>query len=114
MDLTIEKKIGNKIYPFTVHGENLFDLIQESQKLSFYDINKCGVCGSDLLYLRSHIAQKKYKYVVCSCASCKAQLIFGHQTEEPNTFYARKDKNTKSLDWQKYEENKEWKEEENV
>lgn len=100
--MNVTKRIGKKDFTFQVEGENLFDLVQESQKLSFYDIPMCGICGSDLLYLRSHIAQKKYKYVTCCCAACKAQLTFGHQTEEPNTYYVRKDKNTKALAWEKY------------
>ena len=39
----IKKKIGNEIHSFSVEGENLHDVVMGSRKLSFNDVDKCGV-----------------------------------------------------------------------
>ena len=103
MRLTIKKKIGNTVYPFTVEGKNLHEVVMEAKKLSFYDIHKCGLCGSENLILSAHVAQGKYKYTEIKCLDCKGQLTFGQTQEDPDIFYLRKDKQTKKYDWKKYE-----------
>lgn len=103
MQLFIKKKIGKQTYNFVVEGNNLYDVTMESLKLSFRDIHKCGICGSDNLILNARKAQNKYKYVEIRCMDCKAALVFGVKKEEPDTYYLRK-KDGKSYAWEKYQE----------
>ena len=44
----------------------------------------------------------KYKYLEIKCFKCKGSLVFGQTQEDPNTFYLRKDKETKKYDWKPY------------
>lgn len=97
-----KKKIGRQIYTFVSEGNNLYECIMESQKLSFGDIDKCGKCPSDNLILNARFAQKQYKYVEVKCLSCKAALVFGCTKQDPNTFYLRRNKKTKQYDWKEY------------
>lgn len=105
MEVIIKKKIGKETYPFVIAGNNLHELIMESQKLSFDDVDKCGICGSDRLILNARIAgPKKYKYVEVKCRGCKSALVFGNMTESPDTYYLRKIQkdNQKVYDWKEY------------
>ena len=101
--MKIEKKVGKRTYEFTVEGENLYEAITESKKLSFYDVHKCGCCGSDDLVLDAHLAQNKYKYATIKCNGCKASVNFGQQQESPDIFYLRTrnkaDGTGKEIDW---------------
>lgn len=102
--MKIEKKVGKRTYEFTVEGENLHEAVMESKKLSFYDVHKCGCCGSDDLVLDAHVAKNKYKYTTIKCNSCKASVNFGQQQEDSNVFYLRtRDKvgGGKEIDWMK-------------
>ncbi len=101
MKLSIKKQIGKTEYPFQVEGDNLHDLVMQAQKLSFGDVPKCGICGSDNLILEAHVAQNKYKYTSVKCLNCKASVTFGQRQEDPSTYYLRKNGN-KELDWQEY------------
>ena len=104
MQLFITKQIGKKKHTFVVEGENLFELQMEAQKLSFYDVYKCGLCNSESLYLHAYITkEKKFKYIKIACAECKASLTFGQKKDSPNTFYLRKRDDGK-LEWQEYKE----------
>jgi len=101
--MKIEKKIGRRTYEFTVEGENLYEAVMESKKLSFYDVHKCGCCGSDDLVLDAHVAQGKFKYTTVKCNKCKASVNFGQQQEDDNVFYLRTrekaDGTGKEIDW---------------
>lgn len=103
--MKIEKKIGKRTYEFTVEGTNLYEAVMESKKLSFYDVHKCGCCGSDDLVLDAHVAQNKFKYTTVKCNACKASVNFGQQQENPDVFYIRTrtgvDGISKEADWQK-------------
>jgi len=105
--MKIEKKVGKRTYEFTVEGENLYEALAESKKLSFYDVHTCGCCGSDDLSLDSHLAQGKYKYATVKCGNkdCRASVNFGSQTENPDVFYIKlrdkADGTGKELDWNK-------------
>jgi len=107
--MKVDKKIGKRTYEFTVQGENLFDAVMESKKLSFYDVHKCGCCGSDDLSLDAHVAQNKFKYVTIKCNNrdCRASLNFGSQTENPDIFYLKlrdkADGTGKEQDWRQPE-----------
>jgi phage FluMu protein Com len=106
MELTIEKKIGRNTYPFTVEGKNLYELVMESQKLSFGNVDKCGHCGEDNLILNARLAQKKFKYVEVKCLKCKSSLVFGSTTENQDVYYLRKEeadeKGFKKFAWKAY------------
>lgn len=102
MELFITKQIGLTKYTFVVEGKNLHELTMESQKLSFDDVDKCGICGSNRLILNARVAgPKKFKYVEVKCRSCKGALVFGNMTESPDTYYLRKNEK-KEFAWKEY------------
>ena len=100
--MTINKKIGANVIPFEVSGENLFDVVMQSQKLSFPDVETCGCCGSNNLYLEAHLAKDRYKYVSVKCKKCKASVTFGVRQEDNNTYFLRR-REDGNLDWRAYE-----------
>lgn len=102
MQLIVKKKIGKEVVTFMVEGKNPYECQMEAQKLSFGDIEECGVCESDNIHLNARLAQNKYKYLEIKCFKCKASLVFGQTQEDPNTFYLRRDKETKKYDWKPY------------
>lgn len=95
MQYTIKKKIGKETYTFIVEGKNLYEMVTESQKLSFGNVEKCGCCESDNLILNARLAQKKFKYVEVKCLACKASLVFGSTQENPDVYYLRKEEANK-------------------
>lgn len=100
MQMEISKQIGKQIYKFTVEGNNLFELVEESQKLGFYDIYRCGLCNSDKLNLRSYITEKGgYEYVKVQCGECGGQVTFGKSKEHKDTFFFRKNED-KTIAWE--------------
>ncbi len=101
MELIIKKTIGNTNYTFVFEGKNLYEVITESQKLSFGDVKTCGICSNSNLVLSAHKAQDKYKYTEVKCLKCKASLNFGQKTDDPDVFYLRKNED-KKLDWKAY------------
>ena len=101
MQKIIKKKIGKDIHHFTVDGSNLHELIMNEQKLSFQDVDKCGMCGSDDLYFNARHSQNKFKYVEIKCRGCSAAVIFGSMMNSPDTYFLRKQKDKRTLDWQK-------------
>ena len=105
MQLFIKKQIGKTPFTFVVEGKNLFEVQMEAQKLSFYDVYKCGVCGSDSLRLHAYVTkEEKFEYLKVVCNKCKAGLTFGQVKKSPDTFYLRKNDLTKALDWIAYED----------
>lgn len=103
MKLTITRRIGRKAYHFQCEGKNLYEVVKETEKLSFPDVPACGLCGKDNLVLRTRNAQNKYKYTFIHCQDCKAQLVFGQKKEDADIFYLRR-KDDKTFDWHHYEE----------
>ena len=101
MQLTIKKQIGKNSQTFIVEGNNLYEMVTQSQKLSFGDVHKCGLCQSENLALNARLAQKKFKYVEVKCLACKASLVFGNTQSDPDTNYLRKNSD-KELDWQAF------------
>lgn len=108
MEQIIKKIIGNTVHTFVVSGENFYDVVTESQKLSFPDVECCGKCGSKDLVLGSHLGKDdkgnmSFKYVDIKCMNpdCRASLTFGQPKKDPDTFYLRKnDKN--EYDWKPF------------
>jgi len=99
MNLTIKKKIGVSEYDFTVSGTNLWEVVMEMENLSFPNISKCGLCGSDWLRLTAYETKEdKYHYVKVVCHKCHGSLTFGQQKKNPNQFYLRKNEQGKQ-DW---------------
>lgn len=102
-----KKKIGKTIHNFSIEGDTLHEVVMNSKKLSFPDVEKCGLCGSDNLDLTAHVAKKKFHYTLIKCNSCKGYLNFGQQIEDPSIFYLRTvevatgNGTRKVLDWQK-------------
>lgn len=93
----IKKIIGKTIYNFVVNGDNLHDVIMESQKLSFGNVKRCGWCDSDDLILNARKAEG-FEYTEVKCLCCKAAIVFGRTKEDSNVFYLRKN-DEKKLDW---------------
>ena len=102
--MVLNKRIGKDVIPFEVSGETLYDVVTQSQKLSFPDVPTCGCCGSDNLFLESHLAQGTYKYVSVKCKKCKASVTFGQKKDDNTTYFLRR-KDDGSLDWQQYKNN---------
>ncbi len=108
MEQIIKKTIGSTVHTFVVSGENLYDVVTESQKLSFPDVECCGKCGSKDLVLGSHLGKDdkgnmSFKYVDIKCMNpdCRASLTFGQPRKDPNTFYLRKNED-KEYDWKEF------------
>lgn len=103
MHMTISKKIGKRTYHFKVNGTNLYEVVTESQKLSFNDVDICGMCKQDNLILNAREA-KGYKYTEIKCLNkdCGATLTFGRKKEDEDTFFLRR-REDKQYDWKKYE-----------
>lgn len=100
--MSVEKIIGNSTYNFTFIGEDLFDVVMESQQLGFRDVYKCGKCESNLLYLRAYKTEKdEFEYVKVCCASCKAAITFG-KAKKDGAFFLRKTEDGK-MAWETYE-----------
>lgn len=104
MKISNDKKIGKNIYTITGEGENLFEAIMDMNKVSFGSIDKCGMCGSDDLYLEAHVAQK-YEYHSIKCNKCRSSLTFGKRKDDDNVSFLRR-KEDGSYDWQKFEPKK--------
>ncbi len=102
--MQVVKQIGNTTHHFTVTGENLHQCQMEAQKLSFYNVPTCGLCGSEKLYLRAYITEAdKYEYIKICCGGCKATLTFGKSKKDKDTFFLRR-RDDGMLDWQAFKE----------
>ncbi len=105
MKIYDKKKIGRRTYNIVGEGKNLWECVFELSTLSFGDVEKCGICGSDNLSLQAREAgKKKYEYVEIKCWSCKAAVVFGKMQENSDIFYIRKN-NKKQPDWKAYNPN---------
>ncbi len=113
MKKSITKIIGKEKHVFQFEGDDFFEVVMESQNLSFPDVHRCGLCKSENLKLGAHIAQGKHKYVHITCMDCKGYVNFGKQQENPNVYFLRlkkddkgntlRDENGRStVDWQKF------------
>lgn len=102
MRMTADKKVGQQVYKFTFEGKNLHEVVMESQKLAFPDVEKCGLCGKPRLFLDAYVAQGKYKYTKVVCADCKGNLTFGQRQDDADTVYLRRKEGTREYDWQAY------------
>lgn len=103
MKLTIQKQIGNNRYGFQFEGADLHECLMESQKISFYDLTKCGLCDSPHMRLLAYITKEdKFKYVKVVCNQCRGSLTLG-QSKSDHAYYYRKDKDTGALEWMKFE-----------
>lgn len=98
--MTLKKSFGQTGYTFTFEGQNLFDVILQSQQLSFPDVYKCGLCPSTKLYVRAYRTTdgNNYEYVKVVCATCRAQLTFG-KAKKDGAFFLRKTEDGKALAW---------------
>lgn len=107
MELLITKKIGKRNYNFSFAGTDLYEVIAESERLSFDDVPACGCCGSVNLRLVSRHAQGKFKYVGVKCDDCRADVTFGKTQEDDKCYFLRKKEGGQpgELDWKKYEKN---------
>jgi hypothetical protein len=110
---SVTKIIGKEKHTFQVEASDFYDVVMESQNLSFPDVHNCGLCGSDELTLGAHLAQNKHKYVHITCKKCRGFLNFGKQQENPNVYFLRLKKDEKGVtikekdgkptfDWQKF------------
>lgn len=115
---SITKKIGKEKHVFLVEGEDFMDVMRKAQNLSFPDVHKCGICGSENLTLSYHKAgdDGEFEYITIRCKNpdCRASLNFGQQKKNKDTFYLRTKKDESGnmmrndqgfpiYDWQKFE-----------
>ena len=107
MKYYFKRRIGKETHTFVSEGENLFEMVNDSKKISFKSIYKCDCWGSENLTLDSHVAQGKHKYVYVRCLNkdCKATRNYGKQQENPDVFYprTRDGDGGKVLEWKKFE-----------
>lgn len=106
MKLVTIKQIGKRKYIFQHSGESLFDVLMDSQNLSFPDVEKCGICQSDDIFFEAHYGtdengKEAYEYVCIRCKKCGATLTLG-RNKNSDIFHLRKDKK-KNIAWVKYE-----------
>jgi hypothetical protein len=90
IEMIVKKKIGKSTFTFMLSAENFHDVVRESTKLSFGDIDKCGCCGSDNLTLSAHETKDDgYKFTYVKCIACKSTLNFGQQKKDTAIVYYR-------------------------
>jgi len=106
MRLKVPKKFGKRTYQFEVDGDNLHSVIMESEKLSFPNVEKCGMCGGENLRIRAYVTEKdKYEYVKVECWDCKASLTFGKKKNEKDVYFLRRNEDN-SFKWEARPESK--------
>ena len=106
----VKKRIGKDIHQFMVEGKDLHEVVMESKKLSFGDVEKCGLCGSDDLELSAHVTEGDgFDYTYIRCRTCRATLNFGQQKKKDDVYYLRtvditqgQFKGQKAWDWKPY------------
>ncbi len=104
MQRIVKRKIGRETISWMVEGKNIYECEMQAQKLSFPDVEACGICKGDNIKLYAHLEQNKYKYIEIKCQDmkCRASLVLGSTTEDPDMFYLRKNKETNEYDWKPY------------
>lgn len=108
MQKSVRKRIGNEVHTFIIEGKTLFDVMKEESKLSFDDVDRCGLCGSQDLKLSCHTTKEEgheYVHVNCKNPNCRARLNFGQQKKDSSVFYlkTKQDQNGNSVyDWQQF------------
>ena len=86
----IKKKIGDDTHSFSVEGETLHEVVMAARKLSFYDVECCGLCRSKNLELSAHVTPTEgHEYTYVRCLNCKGTLNFGQQKKDKEIFYLR-------------------------
>ena len=91
--------MGRNKYHFTFTGANFHEVVMERQKLSFPNVEACGLCGSDNLALNARVTkEKQFKYISVRCQDCGGDLTFGKEMKDPDTYFLRRDAN-RHLDW---------------
>jgi len=101
MRITTIKKIGRRDYAFEGEGLNVIEALGDLSKASFGDIQSCGLCNSENLYLEGHSA-KGFDFASIRCASCKATLKFGSRKDDKNVSYLRRNEQGQ-LNWEAYD-----------
>lgn len=105
IEMVVKKKVGKTVYTFMLSAPSFHEVVIDSAKLSFGDIDNCGICNSDDLYLHGHVTKEdNYEYAYVRCKKCKATLNFGKQKKDTSVVYLTT-KDDKSLDWVKFEKN---------
>ncbi|WP_226268732.1 hypothetical protein [Hymenobacter pini] len=102
LQMMVTKRLGKRQFHFTVQGNNFHEVVAEYDRLSFPDVAKCGICGSDNLDLTSRVAKDKFKYTSLKCLDCRADVTFGKRADDDNTYFLRKTEDGK-LDWRAWE-----------
>jgi len=102
MKMNLNKKIGKRNYGFQFDGDDLWEVIMDSQHLSFGDVDKCGLCGSDDLKLFAYKTKEKgFKYAKVVCNACRASVTLGQVKADPKTFYLHKNEDY-TVKWEAY------------
>jgi hypothetical protein len=102
LQMMITKRLGRRQFHFTVTGANFHEVVAEYDRLSFPDVPKCALCGSDNLDLSAREAQGKFKYTSLKCLDCRGDVTFGKRADDDKTVFLRKN-DAGGLDWRLYE-----------
>ncbi len=96
----VNKKIGNTIHQFGVEGDTLHQCLMNAKKLSFDDVEECGICGNKKLTLTAYVAQEKFDYVRIFCEECGGGINISNQLNDPSIVYLQQKKDSKELRWE--------------
>ena len=100
MQLIVTKKIGRSNYPFMVEGADMHAVLMQAEELSYGNVDRCGICGNDDIYLTARIAEG-FKYCSIKCRNCRAELVFGRTKANANVFFLRRNDGG-ALAWSAY------------
>ncbi len=100
--MIIKKKFGRNASTFVLSAPSFHEVVLEASKLSFGDVEKCGICSSDDLFLGAHeTKEESFLFAYVRCNKCRATLNFGQQKKADVVYLRTKD--DKSFDWMKFE-----------
>jgi hypothetical protein len=106
VEMIVKKQMGKNTYTFMLSAPTFHEVVIESTKLSFGDVEKCGLCSSNDLYLHGHVTKEdNFEYAYVRCRQCAGTLNFGKQKKDTSVVYLRTKEDGKTLDWMKYEKN---------
>lgn len=104
IEMIIKKKIGKSAYTFVLSAPSFHEVVLESTKLSFGDVDLCDLCKSDDLYLHGHVTKEdNFEYAYVRCKKCRGTLNFGKQKKDTSVVYLKTKDDGKTLDWVRFE-----------
>lgn len=98
MKKLVHKKIGENTHTFEVEGKNFFECQMQAQKLSFDNVDHCGLCQSSNLDLHGKTVNQEYEFISILCRDCRGTLNLSRRRDDPSFYYLPRNKD-KTLAW---------------